>query len=85
MISPDHIEVASFMALAAVTGGELRITRHRARRPEMIRMVFERLGLKSRHDGSDLVVPPEQRLRVRDDVGDAIPKIDDGPVARVPG
>ena len=30
-IAPDHIEVGSFMALAAVTGGELRITRHRAR------------------------------------------------------
>ena len=24
-ISPDHIEVGSFMALAAATGGELRI------------------------------------------------------------
>ena len=45
----------------------------------MIRMVFERLGLKSHHDGADLIVPPEQRLRVKDDAGDAIPKIDDGP------
>jgi UDP-N-acetylglucosamine 1-carboxyvinyltransferase len=78
-IAPDHIEVASFMALAAVTGGELRITDTVPADLEMIRMVFERLGLKSRHDGTDLVVPPEQRLRVRDDVGDAIPKIDDGP------
>src|SRR5439155_12475719 len=25
VIAPDHIEVASFMALAAVTGGELRV------------------------------------------------------------
>jgi UDP-N-acetylglucosamine 1-carboxyvinyltransferase len=24
-VSPDHIEIASFMALAGVTGGELRI------------------------------------------------------------
>jgi UDP-N-acetylglucosamine 1-carboxyvinyltransferase len=78
-IAPDHIEVASFMALAAVTGGELRITDTVPDDLKMIRMVFERLGLKSRHDGCDLVVPPEQRLRVRDDVGDAIPKIDDGP------
>src|SRR5205085_9167837 len=36
-------------------------------------------GLRSHHDGADLLVPPEQRLAVRDDVGDAIPKIDDGP------
>jgi UDP-N-acetylglucosamine 1-carboxyvinyltransferase len=79
VISPDHIEIASFMALAAVTGGELRIQGTMPEDLEMIRMVFERLGLKSHHDGPDLLVPPEQRLRVRDDLGDAIPKIDDGP------
>jgi UDP-N-acetylglucosamine 1-carboxyvinyltransferase len=79
VISPDHIEIASFMALAAVTGGELRIRDTMPEDLEMIRMVFERLGLKSHHDGADLLVPPEQRLRVRDDLGDAIPKIDDGP------
>jgi hypothetical protein len=36
---------------------------------KMVRMVFERLGLKSHHDGLDLIVPPEQRLAVRDDAG----------------
>jgi UDP-N-acetylglucosamine 1-carboxyvinyltransferase len=30
-------------------------------------------------EGDDVLVPPEQRLEVRDDLGDAIPKIDDGP------
>src|ERR687897_573481 len=30
-------------------------------------------------EGSDVLVPPEQRLEIRDDLGDAIPKIDDGP------
>ena len=79
VITPDHIEVASFMALAAVTGGELRIKQTVPEDLEMIRMVFERLGVKSHHDGADLLVPPEQRLRVRDDSGDVIPKIDDGP------
>ncbi len=33
-ICPDHIEVGSFMALAAATGGELRIRDDRARRPD---------------------------------------------------
>jgi UDP-N-acetylglucosamine 1-carboxyvinyltransferase len=78
-IAPDHIEVGSFMALAAVTGGELRIVDTVPEDLKMIRMVFERLGLKSHHDGSDLIVPPEQRLRIKDDAGEAIPKIDDGP------
>jgi UDP-N-acetylglucosamine 1-carboxyvinyltransferase len=78
-IAPDHIEVGSFMGLAAVTGGEMRI-RHTV--PDdlvMIRLVFGRLGLESHVDGDDLIVPPEQRLRVRDDAGGAIPSIDDGP------
>ena len=78
-IAPDHIEIASFMGLAAVTGGELRISGVVAEDLHMIRMVFERLGLTSKLEGTDLVVPPEQRLCIRDDVGDAIPKIDDGP------
>jgi UDP-N-acetylglucosamine 1-carboxyvinyltransferase len=78
-VAPDHIEVGSFMALAAVTGGEMRIKGTIPDDLRMTRMMFERLGLKSHHDGADLIVPPEQRLQVRDDVGDAIPKIDDGP------
>jgi UDP-N-acetylglucosamine 1-carboxyvinyltransferase len=78
-VSPDHIEVGSFMALAAVTGGEIRIKGTVPDDLKMVRVVFERLGLKSHHDGVDLIVPPEQRLRVKDDVGDVIPKIDDGP------
>jgi UDP-N-acetylglucosamine 1-carboxyvinyltransferase len=78
-IRPDHIDVASFMALAAVTGGHLRIMDTVPDDLHMIRAVFERLGLTSHREGGDIVVPPEQRLGIRDDVGDAIPKIDDGP------
>ena len=80
-IASDHIEVASFMALAAATGGELRI---RGTDPEdlvTVRRQFRRLGLQSMidEDSSDVLVPPEQNLRVQDDLGDAIPKIEDGP------
>jgi UDP-N-acetylglucosamine 1-carboxyvinyltransferase len=75
----DHIEVASFMALAAVTGGHVRIEGTVPDDMRMIRAVFERLGLTSELDGDVIVVPPEQRLRIKDDAGDAIPKIDDGP------
>jgi UDP-N-acetylglucosamine 1-carboxyvinyltransferase len=78
-ICPDHIEIASFMALAGTTGGELRI---RDAEPEDlvgIRRQFRRLGLQSMIEGNDVLVPPEQKLTVKDDQGDAIPKIDDGP------
>ena len=62
-ICADHIEVASFMALAAATSGELRI---RDAEPEdlmMIRRQFRRLGLQSMIEGNDVLVPPEQVLQ----------------------
>ncbi len=78
-ISPDHIEVGSFMALAAATGGELRIRDVDPVDLTMTRRQFRRLGLRSEIDGGDVVVPPEQRLTVEVDRGGAIPKIEDGP------
>jgi UDP-N-acetylglucosamine 1-carboxyvinyltransferase len=78
-VCSDHIEVASFMALAAATSGELRIRNVVPEDLEGIRRHFRRLGLQTMLEGSDLMVPPEQKLTVRDDQGDAIPKIDDGP------
>jgi UDP-N-acetylglucosamine 1-carboxyvinyltransferase len=78
-ISPDHIEVGSFMALAAATGGELRIRDVEPADLMMTRRQFRRLGLRSEIDGEDVVVPPGQKLAVESDLGDAIPKIEDGP------
>jgi UDP-N-acetylglucosamine 1-carboxyvinyltransferase len=78
-ISPDHIEVGSFMALAAATGGELRIRDVESADLMMTRRQFRRLGLRSEIEGEDVVVPPGQSLAVESDLGDAIPKIEDGP------
>ena len=78
-VCPDHIEIASFMALAAATGGELRIRDTAPEDLEGIRRQFRRLGLQSMVEDSDVLVPPDQNLTIRDDQGDAIPKIDDGP------
>jgi UDP-N-acetylglucosamine 1-carboxyvinyltransferase len=78
-VSPDHIEVGSFMALAAATGGEVRIRETEPADLLMVRRQFRRLGLSSAVEGNDVVVPPGQRLQVKTDLGDAIPKIEDGP------
>jgi UDP-N-acetylglucosamine 1-carboxyvinyltransferase len=78
-VAPDHIEIGSFMALAGVTGGELRIKDTVPGDLRMIRLVFERLGLRSELDGNDLIVPGAQRLVVQADVGDYKSKIQDGP------
>ena len=49
------------------------------RRPAHDRLAFERLGCRIEYDGDDVVVPAGQTLRVKDDEGDAISKIEDGP------
>ena len=45
----------------------------------MIRLVFERVGLRSELDGNDLLVPGGQQLVVQADVGEYKSKIQDGP------
>jgi UDP-N-acetylglucosamine 1-carboxyvinyltransferase len=78
-ICPDHIEIGSFMALAGVTGGELRIRDTAPEDLRMIRLVFARLGLHTELDGADVVIPGGQRLEVRRDVGEYTAKVQDGP------
>jgi UDP-N-acetylglucosamine 1-carboxyvinyltransferase len=67
------------MALAGVTGGELVVKDTRPEDLRMIRMVFERLGLRSELRGSEVIVPGNQKLVIRNDAGDYMPKVEDGP------
>jgi UDP-N-acetylglucosamine 1-carboxyvinyltransferase len=78
-ICPDHIEVGSFMALAAATGGELRIRDAGPKDLRNVRRQFRRLGLRSEVEGEDVIVPADQQLEIEPDLGGAIPKIEDGP------
>ena len=78
-IAPDHIEIGSFMALAGVTGGELRIRDTEPDDLRMIRLVFRRLGLRTEVDGADIIVPGEQQLVALRDVGEYKAKVQDGP------
>lgn len=78
-ISPDHIEVGSYIALAAMTRGEIRIRNAAPHHLRMIRHVFSRLGVEVLVDGEDVIVPAEQRLQVQPDIGGAIPTIADAP------
>jgi UDP-N-acetylglucosamine 1-carboxyvinyltransferase len=67
------------MALAGVTGGELRIRDTNPDDLRMIRLVFEQLGLRTELDGADVLVPGEQQLIVQRDLGEYKSKIQDGP------
>jgi UDP-N-acetylglucosamine 1-carboxyvinyltransferase len=79
-VEPDHIEVGSFIALAAVTGGQVRIEGARPRaHQQMTRIAFGRLGIGWEVHGDDIVVPANQDLVVRADMHGGIAKIEDGP------
>jgi UDP-N-acetylglucosamine 1-carboxyvinyltransferase len=78
-VAPDHIEIGSLIALAGVTGGELRVKDTVPDDLRMIRLVFERVGLRTELHGRDVFVPPGQRLVVQADVGEYKSKIQDGP------
>ena len=78
-LGPDHIEIGSFVALAAMTGGELRIRDVVPDDLRMIRLAYRRLGVETALEGTTLVVPGPQDLRVAADADGAIPKVDDAP------
>jgi UDP-N-acetylglucosamine 1-carboxyvinyltransferase len=78
-IGPEHIEVGSFIGLAAVTGGDITIDEVETNDLGSILPTFERLGVHVEMHGTSLRVPPNQELVVRDDLGGQIPKIEDGP------
>jgi UDP-N-acetylglucosamine 1-carboxyvinyltransferase len=78
-IGPDHIEVASFIGLAAMTASEITIEDVEPRDLVAILPAFARLGVHTEADGSSIRVPEQQQLFVEDDLGGHIPKIEDGP------
>ena len=74
-IGPDYLEVVSFIGAAAVTGGQIRIRQAAPQYLHMIRLVFNRLGVDWQTEGDDIIVPADQSLEIRPDLGNAIPQI----------
>jgi UDP-N-acetylglucosamine 1-carboxyvinyltransferase len=78
-ICPDHIEVASFIGLGAITPGEFVVEDVVPDDLVAVQHGFERLGVRWEVEGNSVRVLDEQELVIRDDLGAQIPKIDDGP------
>jgi UDP-N-acetylglucosamine 1-carboxyvinyltransferase len=78
-LGTDHIEVASFIGLAAMTRGDITIENAEPKDLVSILPAFSRLGVEVEVSGTTVRVPPNQELVIRDDVGGHIPKIEDGP------
>jgi UDP-N-acetylglucosamine 1-carboxyvinyltransferase len=78
-ITSDHIEIGSFIGLAAVTRSELTIADAAPEHLDSTLIGFGRLGIHVEVRGNDLFIPGNQDMKVQTDVGGHIPKIDDGP------
>jgi UDP-N-acetylglucosamine 1-carboxyvinyltransferase len=78
-IGPDHIEIGSFIGLAAVTNGAITIEGVRGDDLRGTLLGFERLGIRPRLDGQLLYVDADQERRIRPDLGGHVPKLEDGP------
>jgi len=80
----DHIEVGSYLALAAATRGG--ITVHDTVRGHywMMHRVFNRFGIELDIKSDRIVMPSGQTPRIQPDAGGAIPQVDDGPWPQFP-
>jgi UDP-N-acetylglucosamine 1-carboxyvinyltransferase len=77
-IGPDHIEVASFVGLAAATGGDVMV--EGVEPDDLISIVpsFRKLGIEMDVLDSSVRVAPGQDLEIEDDLGGQVPKIESG-------
>jgi UDP-N-acetylglucosamine 1-carboxyvinyltransferase len=78
-IGPDYMDVGSYIALAAVTGGELLIKSAAPHHLRMVGLTFSRLGVRFEVRDDDVFVRGGQALTVVPDIGGAVPSIYDAP------
>jgi UDP-N-acetylglucosamine 1-carboxyvinyltransferase len=83
-IGPEHIEVGSFIGMAAVTGGDITIDGIAPDDLWPVLPVLRRLGVEVELGDDWVRVPPDQELVIQDDLGGAIPKVEDGPWPQFP-
>ena len=77
----DYIEAGSYLVAAAVTGGELTLTGVDPEPFAVLEGAFKRFGVTwtiSSAERTLRYVPKKKRLRMRYDLGDAIPSLADG-------
>ncbi len=78
-IGSDFMEVGSYIGLAAVTHSRLEIMDAEPKNLRMAKIAFGKLGISWETSGNSILIRPRQELRVKLDMGDQIPSIDDAP------
>ena len=78
-IGADYMEVGSLIGLAAATRADLEITGPTPAELRPAKMAFGKLGITWEHESNVLCVSKKQAMKVNQDLGGMIPKIDDAP------
>jgi UDP-N-acetylglucosamine 1-carboxyvinyltransferase len=85
-VGSDIINAGSYLVAALVTGGELTVEDIEPSDFDVLERPLKRFGVRCAFDraGRTLRLPARQKLKTAYDLGDAIPKIEDGPWPMMP-
>ncbi len=79
-INTDHHEIVTFLALGAITGGEVRVKNSLPHHFDLITRSFAKLGVQIEHDGTTAIVRKKQKLIVEEPfTTNLLPKIEAAP------
>ncbi|MDJ0754035.1 MAG: UDP-N-acetylglucosamine 1-carboxyvinyltransferase [Ardenticatenaceae bacterium] len=74
-IGADFMEVGSFIGATVVTGGSIRIEQADPQHLNMIRLVYERFGVRWEVEGEDIIVPADQEMHISTTLAGRVPEI----------
>ncbi len=79
-ISSDHHEIATFLAIGAITQGEVRVEKATPKHFELIGRAFEKLGVTIEHENDTAICKANQSLRIQHPyTSNLLPKIEGAP------
>ena len=79
-ISTDYHEVVTFLALGAITGGEVRVEKSLPHHFDLITRAFAKLGVTVEHEGDTAIVRRGQKLAIEKPyTRNLLPKIEAAP------
>lgn len=79
-VSTDYHEIVTFLALGAITGGEVRVAKALPRHFDLIGRAFKKLGAIVEHEGDTAIIRRGQRLVIETPfTTNLLPKIEAAP------
>ncbi|MDR0902856.1 MAG: UDP-N-acetylglucosamine 1-carboxyvinyltransferase [Opitutaceae bacterium] len=79
-IHTDYHEIVTFLALGAITGGEVRVTKSLPQHFDLITRAFRKLGVAIEHEGGAALVRRNQPLLIEEPyTSNLLPKIEAAP------